>query len=159
LQSILQEVPALRVRLHDAIPCWQKPLAISPIPYGHLGGPADGVWRVGDQAAVIPSFTGDGMSIALHSAMVAADMYLGGNTADACMRLLADQLRPAMRFSTGLSRMMVTPVARTISPFLLSIVPNAMARIASSTRIPESALMTIRTTAGAPINRYAAPIS
>ena len=43
-------------------------LAISPIPYGYLARRIAGLWRVGDQAAVIPSFTGDGISIALHSA-------------------------------------------------------------------------------------------
>ena len=73
--------PPFTIDCTNATPCWPKPLAISPIPYGHLGGPANGVWRVGDQAAVIPSFTGDGMSIALHSAFLAAEMYLDGNSA------------------------------------------------------------------------------
>ena len=141
LQSIRNGTPALHERLHNATPCRQKPLAISPIPYGHLGGPADGVWRVGDQVAVIPSFTGDGMSIALHSAAVAADMYLNGEGADDYARCLTDQLRPGMRFATGLSRAMVTPAARTIAPLLLSLMPGAMGQIALSTRIPDRALL------------------
>jgi flavin-dependent dehydrogenase len=159
LQSIRNELPALRERLQNAMPCWQKPLAISPIPYGHLGGPADGVWRVGDQVAVIPSFTGDGMSIALHSAILATDMYLNGKTADAYMRCLTNQLRPGMRFATGLSRAMVTPAARTISPFLLSLMPSAMGRIALSTRIPDRSLLTTRITPGLPIDRRPTPIT
>jgi len=158
LQSILHEVNAFCDRLNNAQPCWQKPLAISPIPYGHLGGSADGVWRVGDQVAVIPSFTGDGMSIALHSAILATDMYLNGKTADAYIRRLTHQLRPGMRFATGLSRAMVTPAARTIAPFLLSLVPNAMGRIALSTRIPDRALVTTGATTGPPIVRRPAPI-
>jgi len=158
LQSILHEVPALGDRLRNAIPSWQKPLAISPIPYGHLGGPADGVWRVGDQVAVIPSFTGDGMSIALHSAVLATDMYLNGKTADACVSRLTGQLRAGMRFATGFSRAMVTPAARTIAPFLLSLMPSAMARIALSTRIPDRALSATDLTAGGPIHRRPAPI-
>src|ERR1700739_1591194 len=159
LQSIQNEVPALNERLRDATPRWPKPLAISPIPYGHLGGPADGVWRVGDQVAVIPSFTGDGMSIALHSAILATDMYLNGNTADAYIRHLTDQLRPGMRFATGLSRAMVTPAARTIAPFLLSLVPSAMGRIALSTRIPDHALLTARFKTGSAINHLPASIA
>ncbi len=159
LQSIRNEVPALRERLHDGSPCWQKPLAISPIPYGHLGGPADGVWRVGDQVAVIPSFTGDGMSIALHSAILATDMYLNGKGADDYMRCLTDQLRPGMRFATGLSRAMVTPAGRTIAPFLFSIVPSAMSRIALSTRIPDRAMLTAGITTGVPIDRRPTPIT
>ena len=40
LHSMQSELPALHDRLTNATPCWPKPLAISPIPYGHLGGPA-----------------------------------------------------------------------------------------------------------------------
>lgn len=158
LQSMRNEVPALRERLNNATPCWQKPLAISPIPYGHLGGPADGVWRVGDQVAVIPSFTGDGMSIALHSAILATDMYLNGENADDYVRRVTDQLRAGMRFASRLSRAMVTPAARTIAPLLLSLVPSAIGRIALSTRIPDHALLSTCVTLGAPIDRRPAPI-
>src|SRR5262245_33103427 len=54
----------LHQRLGGAIACWSRPLAIASIPYGYVatgGGP----WRIGDQAAVIPSFSGDGIAIAL----------------------------------------------------------------------------------------------
>jgi flavin-dependent dehydrogenase len=159
LQSMRNELPALRDRLANAAPCWQRPLAISPIPYGHLGGPANGVWRVGDQAAVIPSFTGDGMSIALHSGVLAAEMYLDGKSPDHYLLRVADQLRTGMRFASGLSRAMVTPVARTLAPILLSLVPGAMARIAHSTRIPERALLTRQAATAAPIARQPAPIA
>jgi flavin-dependent dehydrogenase len=158
LESIRNEVFALGERLRNATPCWPKPLAISPIPYGHLGGPSDRVWRVGDQVAVIPSFTGDGMSIALHSAILATDMYLNGKSADEYVRCLTGQLRAGMGFASALSRAMVTPAARTIAPFLLSVMPNALGRIALSTRIPDRALLTTGVTAGAHIVRQAAPI-
>lgn len=151
LESIETEVPALGNRLRKGTPCWQKPLAISPIPYGYLGGPADGVWRAGDQAAVIPSFTGDGMSIALHSAVLAAEMYLNGKNTDEYIRCLTGQLQRGMRFASGLSRAMLTPAARLIGPVLLRLSPGAMGRIALSTRIPDRALMATRLTAGAPI--------
>ncbi len=140
LQSMQNELPALHDRLAHATPCSPKPLAISPIPYGHLGGPANGIWRVGDQAAVIPSFTGDGMSIALHTAFLAAEMHLDRKSPQQYLLQVTDQLRPGMRFAIGLSRAMVTPAARTLAPVLLSLIPNAIARIALSTRIPEPAL-------------------
>ena len=145
LQSMQIELPALRERLAGAAPCWPKPLAISPIPYGHLGGPANGLWPVGDQAAVIPSFTGDGMSIALHTGVLAAGMYLNGNGPDEYLCRAADQLRTGMRFASGLSRAMVTPAARALAPLLLSLVPSAIARIALSTRIPEPAMNAVIT--------------
>ncbi len=58
--------PHLDARLAGAEPCWARPLALAAIPYGRPAR-ADGPWRLGDQAAVIPSFSGDGMSIALHT--------------------------------------------------------------------------------------------
>jgi menaquinone-9 beta-reductase len=159
LESIRNTVPSMRERLHSATPCWPKPHAISPIPYGHLGGPSDGLWRVGDQVAVIPSFTGDGMSIALHSASLAADMYLNGESTDEYVRRLTSQLRPGMRLASGLSRAMVTPAARVITPFLLSLAPNALGRIALSTRIPNRALLTAHHTGGAHIIRQPSPFA
>ena len=145
LESMQNEVPALRERLHDAKPCWQKPLAISPIPYGHLGGPADGIWRIGDQAAVIPSFTGDGMSIALHSAALAAEMYLDGKNTDRIYpSCLTEQLRSGMRVALLLSQVDGDIGAgASLAPFLLSMVPGAMGRIALSTRIPDRALLSL----------------
>jgi flavin-dependent dehydrogenase len=95
---------------------------------------------VGDQAAVIPSFTGDGMSIALHSAMLAAQMHLGGASADQYHRALRAHLSPGMRLATALSRAMVTGAGRALAPLGLAVFPGAMKWIASSTRIPEKAL-------------------
>jgi flavin-dependent dehydrogenase len=141
LDLIRNEVTGIRELLQGATACFARPLAISPIPYGYLGGPADGIWRVGDQIAVIPSFTGDGMSIALHSAALAAEMYLDHKSAQAYSRCLINQLRPGMRFACGLSRLMVTPAARMLAPPLLSLLPGAMEWIAASTRIPDRALV------------------
>jgi menaquinone-9 beta-reductase len=141
LAAMRDELPALRERLEKAEACWQKPLAISPVPYGHLRGATDGIWRVGDQAAVIPSFTGDGMSIALHSGALAAEMYLQGKSAEEYAHCLEEQLRVGMRFAMGLSRAMVTNGGRLAAPFLMSLVPGAMAGIAALTRIPDGALL------------------
>lgn len=70
--------PHLRTRLSGALPAWQRPLAVYGVPYGYLYRPADvqpGLFRLGDQAAVIPSFAGDGIAIALRSACLAARVY------------------------------------------------------------------------------------
>lgn len=159
LHSMQMELPALHDRLTNAEPRWPKPLAISPIPYGHLGGPANGVWRVGDQAAVIPSFTGDGMSIALHTGVLAAEMHLDGKSPDEYLLRVTDQLRTGMRVASALSRAMVTPGARALAPVLLSLVPSAIARIALSTRIPDRALLTRQISADDPIARQASPVA
>jgi flavin-dependent dehydrogenase len=141
LPAMCNEIPLLHERLTDASPCWPKPLAISPIPYGYLSPAGDALWRLGDQAAVIPSFTGDGMSIALHSGSLAAEMYLVGRTAEEFAVRLSDQLRRGMRFASILSRVMVTSVGRVVVPALFTPWPKAIGQIASLTRIPDRALV------------------
>ena len=74
LSALCAAEPHLQMRLHGAEPMLAQPLALSHIPYGFLAQPEDTFWRVGDQAAVIPSFTGDGISIALHTARIAAPL-------------------------------------------------------------------------------------
>ncbi|MFZ4411269.1 MAG: hypothetical protein ACOYOH_28275, partial [Paracraurococcus sp.] len=69
--------------LRDAAPAWDRPLAVAGVPYGWRAsahGPA-GLYRIGDQAAVIPSFTGEGMALALHSGLAAAAAILAGEAA------------------------------------------------------------------------------
>jgi menaquinone-9 beta-reductase len=130
----------LRHLLDGAEDLCARPLAVSPIPYGYLAAQSCGLWRMGDQAAVIPSFTGDGMSIALHSAHLAAQMYLTGESADAYHQALRAQLRRSVSLATQISRAMVTRFGRNLAPLALSLLPGAMRWIATSTRIPATAL-------------------
>jgi flavin-dependent dehydrogenase len=141
LAAVLAENPRLRRFLQSATALWERPLAVSPIPYGYVALRPCGVWCVGVQAAVIPSFTGDGMSIALHSAVLAAQMYLAGKTADAYNCKLHTQLARGMRLATWLSRAMVTGPGRSLAPLGLALFPGVMGWIAASTRIPEEALL------------------
>jgi flavin-dependent dehydrogenase len=136
LASILDDNRHLKQRLQGAKTLWDRPLAVSSIPYGHLAGQPFGLWCVGDQAAVIPSFTGDGMSIALHSAALATEMYLAGDSAEQYNHRLHAQLSRGMGLATCLSRTMVTKAGRSLTLFGLSVFPNAMRWIAASTRIP-----------------------
>ena len=81
------------------------------------------------------------MSIALHSAALAAKMYLAGEGTDLYYRSLRSQLSRSMRLATWLSRAMVTGAGRSLAPFALSVFPNAMRWVAASTRVPEQALI------------------
>ena len=141
VSTLLCENPLLLQRMQGAAAMWERPLAISPIPYGYLAGRSSGLWCAGDQAAVIPSFTGDGMSIALHSAALAAEMYLSGQTADAYQQQLSAQLGRGMSIASSLSRAMVSRVGRNLAPIALAVFPGAMKWIASSTRIPQQSLL------------------
>jgi menaquinone-9 beta-reductase len=140
LASILRGNRHLRWLLEGATPVWPRPLAISPIPYGYLIGESRGLWCVGDQAAVIPSFTGDGISIALHSAALATQMYLAGQDVADYNRTLRAQLTRSMALATGLSRAAVTGAGRIAALAALSLAPSAIRWVATSTRIPQSSL-------------------
>lgn len=139
LASILEENRLIRQRLQGAKPMWPRPLALSSIPYGYLSEGPSSLWFVGDQAAVIPSFTGDGMSIALHSAALAAEMYLAGDSSELYSRRLRDQLSRGMSLATLLSQAIVTDPGRNLAPIGLSLFPSAIRWIAALTRIPDQA--------------------
>jgi flavin-dependent dehydrogenase len=128
-------------RLRGAKPKWERPFAISSIPYGYLSHAADGCWRVGDQAAVIPSFTGDGMAIALHSAALAVETFLGGGAVEKYQDALASQLRRGMKIAIALSRLMASRTAQSLAPAAMAVLPLALTGIATRTRIPERALV------------------
>ena len=145
LQSLVIDCPLLGARLADAEPRWPKPLAISAIPYGHVAATAeDGLWRLGDQAAVIPSFAGDGLGIALHSAHAAAAAYLAGNGAAAFQRQLAIDLGPRVKGAALLSRLLVQPWAQGLAMGLTRLRPQLLSAAAAHTRIPKKALERLR---------------
>ncbi|HEY4918724.1 MAG TPA: FAD-dependent oxidoreductase, partial [Xanthobacteraceae bacterium] len=89
LAALRAASPHLDRRLAGALACASRPLAIASIPYGYVATGGRGPWLLGDQAAVIPSFSGDGIAIALHSARLAADIHLAGGTAGEFQRRLA----------------------------------------------------------------------
>lgn len=130
--------PHLAHYLEGAEPLLEKPLALSAIPYGYLCERAtDGLWRLGDQAAVIPSFSGDGISIALHSAHLAAEDYLRGRSADEYQQRLCAQLRRPVGVATAVSRLMVSAPAVAQ---VIRIWPRALSAITRLTRVPAKAL-------------------
>jgi flavin-dependent dehydrogenase len=140
LSALRAESPLLDARLSDAEPCSARPLALSSIPYGHVRRRADGMWRLGDQAAVIPSFTGDGMSIALHSARVAATMYLEGREAEAYQRRFARDVTGQVLLATGLSRGLVRHGAQVGLAAGARVFPSLVTAAARHTRVPDAAL-------------------
>jgi menaquinone-9 beta-reductase len=139
-------------RLADATPCWPRPLAISSIPYGFVRMASNDLWYLGDQAAVIPSFSGDGMAIALHSARLAANYYLGGYSAAAYQSRLAHDVRVQVGRATLLSCLAVDPRGQVLTA-AASRLPGVMPMIARATRISDRVL------ARAGVSAEQAPIS
>ncbi len=118
----------------------ERPLAISSIPYGYCAGATEQApitpWRLGDQAAVIPSFCGDGMAIALYTASRASQLYLQGSTPEVFHADVRRQLQRRLYWTSMLSRLLVT------MPSLAQVIrlrPSALREIFAATRLPSSA--------------------
>lgn len=140
LRLMQQECPLLRRRLEGAQPMLERALAISSIPYGYTRTEAEaGLWTLGDQAAVIPSFTGDGMSIALHSGCLAAQMYAEGSTSAAFQARLQNEVGGQVRLATMLSRGLVWAPTRWVGLAIVQRWPGLLRTIARRTRISEKA--------------------
>ncbi len=140
LSGMQERCPHLNQRLDGAVCLMEKPLAISGLPYGHVAWESGGVWRLGDQAAAIPSFSGDGMSIALHSARRAARGYLKGESAETYQQSLARQLTAQLHRATIISRMLVSETGQGLAMTGADIFPFVLPVSAGLTRIPARAL-------------------
>jgi flavin-dependent dehydrogenase len=140
-ESLLDDLMAanahLRGRLAGAVPLLPRPLAIFRVPYGfvHAPAPDEAVFRLGDQAAVIPSFTGDGMAIALHSAALAARTFLaGGDAATYHRRLRREAGRPVGR-AWALYRIGARPAGQAALMAAARLWPGALRLAAAATRV------------------------
>ncbi len=139
LDDLLRAEPHLRARLAGAKAA-DRPLSIARVPYGfvHRAAAADppALFRVGDQMAVIPSFTGDGMSIALHSAVVAASLHLAGSSAAAYHQRIGRELRRQIGRATLLSRAAGTAFGRVGALRVAALWPGGVRLAARLTRVP-----------------------
>ena len=127
------------------MPLLDRPLAISRVPYGFVHNPSPedppGLWRLGDQIAVIPSFTGDGMGMASCSAVLAANMFLEGATSHEFHRRFSNIVRKQMRVSKPLNSMFFRhSVGQDALIWLASQFPSGVRAIARATRVPEEAM-------------------
>ena len=140
LAKMQQDCPHLAMRLAGAEPLLDKPITIAHIPYGYLRrATEEGLYCIGDQAAVIPSFTGDGISIALHTARRAAAAYLAGESAPVFQPKLRSAMLPQMRLAEGAANGLNNALARAVLPFCLRVWPGAMRVTARLTRVTQSA--------------------
>jgi len=144
LKAMQDDCPHLKRRLTGAEPLLTRPLAISSIPYGFVRAHSEGLWSIGDQAAVIPSFTGDGMSIALHSGQLAAEMYLQGSSPEAFQTRLHAELQSQVSFATTLSRGLVIEPQKTIIEAAVRLWPDALRFVANRTRLSVESMKSVQ---------------
>jgi flavin-dependent dehydrogenase len=142
LARIKEECPHLAMRLEGAEPLLTSPIAISHIPYGYIRKTTDeGLYCIGDQAAVIPSFTGDGISIALHTARCAVAAYVAAEPAPVFQAKLRKALLPQMRLAEIAADGLNNSVARAVLPFCLRVWPGVMRVTARLTRVAQQGVV------------------
>jgi flavin-dependent dehydrogenase len=138
LTKMQQDCPHLAMRLAGAEPLLDKPITITHIPYGYIRRVTeDGLYCIGDQAAVIPSFTGDGISIALHTARRAAAAYLAAEPAPVFQAKLRSAMLPQMRLAELAVDGLNNALARAVLPFCLRVWPGVMRVTARLTRVTQ----------------------
>lgn len=137
------ETPFLAAALADARALHERPLAIAKIPYGFVHRPAaddpPALYRVGDQAGVVPSFCGDGFAIALHAGLRAAGAILAGEDAGAHHARLAAEIGPQIGRARLLERLGRGALGRRLAVVAATVAPALVARAAAATRVPERA--------------------
>jgi len=141
LTTICEEAPILgeRVAATTMIDGWRS---IARIPYGwRATETAPGLFRVGDQAAVIASLAGDGIAIAIASATAAARALLRGGpaAAPAFQRDFARAARWPLAFAETLRRIAETPGCARPVARMVAMRPAVLAWGARATRIAAAA--------------------
>ena len=137
------DCPHLAMRLAGAEPLLAKPIAVTHIPYGYIRATTEnGLYCIGDQAAVIPSFTGDGISIALHTARCAVAAYLAAEPAPLFQAKLRSALLAQMRVAEFAADGLNNSFARAVLPFCLRVWPGVMGVTAKLTRVAQHAAVT-----------------
>jgi len=134
IASLAAELPALRRRLDQAAPGeWS---AVSGVPYGwRTGTTVAGLYRLGDQAAVIASLAGDGIAIALTSGLSAAAAIERGEEAPAWQRKFALQAAAPIAIAEGLRWAAERRRPRSALMSVLGRLPGLPGLAASLTRI------------------------
>lgn len=123
--------------LSGARPLFAKPLATASIPYGYLRKDAADprIFPIGDQLAVVPSFIGDGMAIALHTGLTAARTLLAGELAASYHHKVIGLLRRQFGLAHILGGLLET---RIVSPTVIAAaayLPSLATKLVAATRL------------------------
>jgi menaquinone-9 beta-reductase len=127
--------PGLAARLHGARAVWARPASIARIPYGYVcPEEAEGLYRVGDQPAVVSSLTGEGIAIALRSGRHAADAVLQGQCAQQYATAIRRDVIGAVRRAGMIEALVRNRPLRDLSLRVASL-PGVVPVLAQLTRL------------------------
>jgi flavin-dependent dehydrogenase len=143
-------IPFFSQRLHYEEITGNQPMAMFNIPYGFVYKPSKkdspNLYRLGDQMGVIPSFAGDGMAIALHTATLAVKHYLNGNAYSYHKQARA-ALLPQIRRAALLSKLNSFKLIQKLMIHLFELFPRLLVWISNWTRLSDFQNQTKRTNA------------
>jgi flavin-dependent dehydrogenase len=133
LAALLKEAPLLAERLGGVLPAeWE---AIAGVPYGwRARATQPGLFRLGDQTAVIASLAGDGIAMALASGAAAAHACLHGDGAAAYQAGFAARAKRPVAIAETLRHMAEAPLRRKLM-LRLAGMPGLAKLAARMTRI------------------------
>jgi flavin-dependent dehydrogenase len=137
LESLARQHPRFAERLE---PGWHSARieTIGSVPYGWIAQETQpGLYRVGDQAAVIPSLAGEGMGIAMASGAMAAQAFLTGGAAaaPAYQRQLARAAWHPLAVARTARALAESPAAQPLALGLVRAMPGLASLLLQHTRI------------------------
>lgn len=145
LLALVLRDPHMQRRLGDAEPLFHRPVTIANLPYGYIcAAPTalpDRLFRLGDQAAMTASLTGDGMAIALRSARLAVDALMTGGSAGDYHRRLCRHVSAQVRRAMMLQHATEAPAVMALGMGLLRLRPGLLGALAKATRLPAYEIM------------------
>lgn len=110
--------------------------AIASVPYGWRANTTEsGLWKLGDQAACIPSLAGEGMGIALASAESAVAAWRRGEGAESWQQRFSDRLVLPMAVARVAWTAAEHPRWNATAVSLLAHAPWLLGRLARATRV------------------------
>jgi flavin-dependent dehydrogenase len=118
--------------LSRATPLWDKPVAVAAIPYGFLRHDviSDGIYPLGDQLVVIPSYTGDGTSIALHTGITAARAVIDEQPAGIFQENSISKLKPQIAWAKMANIAFVNGRAQRATAAIAAVAPWLVPKMA-----------------------------
>jgi flavin-dependent dehydrogenase len=135
LEALAREAPALAARL-DAAASVGASQAVANVPYGWRARTGEaGLYRIGDQAGVIPSLAGEGIAIAIASGLAAADAIATGKDAIRFQPALADRLRRPIAIASGLWHVAEQPLGARVLIAATRLAPGLAGLAARFTRL------------------------
>ncbi|HWV12155.1 MAG TPA: FAD-dependent monooxygenase [Sphingobium sp.] len=135
IDELRHEAPLLDERLQGSVPHFD---AVAGVPYGWRANTThSGIFRTGDQSAVIASLAGDGIAIALASGASAARAMLAGGpeAAPAWQRAWRRQCSMPVGIAEALRHSAAAPLPRSLLMALLKFAPALGTSAAAFTRI------------------------